>query len=114
MTEPFVTIREFEGFSKRMDGQFMQVTDSTSSLHGKIDSLLLEFKSEAKSMGAMEATVKAVVERLGTLEGEVRTLKDAISNREAQKADSKIGWFREAALVIMAAVISGFFVKYWK
>ena len=114
MAEEFVTVREFDGFSASMRGEIRQVSESTMSLHGKLDTLLLKTGEEARAMGAMESTVKGLTDRMGKLEDQVRDLSEAISNREVQKVDRRLGWFGQLILVAFAALAGGYFSRMFK
>ena len=128
MSDEFVTTREFEGFCKRIDGQFQQVTDATGALHAKLDTLILGSVSEARVIGEISGAIKAINERLERQEretaelrrlqeSEVAGLKGEIKSvREEQASNTKghVNWFMQLAMLVIAAIFWSVIGKVWK
>lgn len=114
MAEEFISAREFDGFSKAIRGEIRQVSESNASLHGKLDSLLLKSSEEARAMGELSASVRALESRMEKYEEKLDTLQAAYSNREIRKGDIGIDWFKGIMGAIIAAIMGGALVKLWK
>lgn len=118
MSEEFVTIREFEGLSKRIDSQFRQVTDGTASLHGKLDTLLLKSSDEARVIGEISGEIRAINQRLERQEretSELRRLQETevanlrgeirgVQEEQINHTKGNVNWFMQLVLVIIAAI----------
>lgn len=65
-------------------------------------------------MGAMESTVRSLETRMGSIESEIKTLKDAFSNREIQKVDKRLGWFGQMVALLIASFAGGLFARIFK
>ena len=128
MSDQFVTIREFEGLSKRLDERFGQVIDGTASLHGKFDTLLLKSVEEARVVGEISGKISAMMERLDRQERETILLRERqekeaeafqeqiseLRERHVRESDGKVNWFMQLAMLIIAAIVGGIITKAWK
>lgn len=125
MTESHVNIREVQALS-----------DSLSALGGKLDDLLVKSNEEARQMGELNATVKAINERLERMEKDNDRERDRLDretqrNREQleeakketkaqidnlyrmhrENADGKLKWWGQVILVVIAAAIGAVLSK---
>ena len=117
MTEPYVTTREFDGFTESIRGEIREVSDSLKTLGGKLDALLLKSNEEARQMGELHATVKAIGDRLSRIEDESKANKaqiDELWEHHSGHQDSKLKWWGEVIIVLIAAVCGAVITKLWK
>ncbi len=117
MPDEFVAIREFEGFSKRIDMQFMHVDNSISSLHGKLDTLLMKGLEEAMMMGEIRGSITSINERLERLEVDSSDAKKgmkALWLEHNKYSEDKLKWWGQVLIVAIAAILGGVITKYIK
>lgn len=117
MPEPFVTTREFDGFIESIRGEMREVSDFLKILGGKLDALLLKSNEEARQMGELHATVRAIGDRLARIEDDNRVNKsqiDELWEHHSKHQDGKLRWWGDVIVVGIAAICGAVVTKIWK
>lgn len=99
MPEEFITTREFDGFTESIRGEIRSLSDSVIGVGGKLDALILKSNEEARAMGELTATIKAMLVRLEAAEEAIADIK----RHNETHNDGKLKWVGQATLVILAA-----------
>ena len=108
MPEEFITTREFDGFTESIRGEIRSLSDSVIGVGGKLDALILKSNEEARAMGELTATIKAILVRLETAEQAIADIK----RHNETHNDGKLKWVGQLALIATGALLTYLFSRF--
>lgn len=103
MPEDFITTREFDGFTESIRGEIRQLSETVIGVGGKLDALILKSNEEARAMGELTATIKAILVRLEAAEKQIGEIK----KYNEEHTDGKLKWIATVAGYIISAIVGG-------
>lgn len=113
-----ITGREFDGFAKGIRDDVDQLRSDFSqgmaALTSRVDVLLLKSSEEARSMGELNAAIKAIGERLERMEKETsshQTQIDELWEAHQRSTENRLSWWGQLAMLVLAALAGGWLTK---
>ena len=110
MAEEFLTKREFDGYTTAMRGEIGRVLEQLSAVSVKIDGLVNIRIDEARMMGQITESIRAINDRLERHEAEEKLMRAELD----QVKDSKAKWWAQLSLIVLAAVMGAFLARFFK
>lgn len=110
MGDEHITAREFDGFAQSLRGSVDMVLGRVNEVSVEVKGLYTNQLEELRIMGELGGSLKAVNEKLATHEDAIKSLRAESASRH----QNGIGWYMQAKLVVLAAVIAALFSKYYK
>lgn len=135
MADSYITSREFDGFADTIRSEIGQIKsdmqERLTAVSAKIDTLILRQVEEARDMGELHGTIRAINDRLARMEDETRANQQKISDlqkvEELQKnnaeslndlwalhereSSGKLKWWQQLVLTLVAAAAGAWFYK---
>ena len=114
MPDEFVSLREFDGFADSMRNEFRCLSDQIVQVSTKIDGLNQLRIEEARVMGEITSTIKAINDRLDHQEAERAEMQaeiDGLWQEHANVVKSKLGWVGQLVALVLAAVAGGLIAR---
>jgi len=108
MADEFINLREFDGFAASMRNDFRSLSDQVVQIDTKINLLMQVRVEEARIMGEITSSIKAINDRLDHQEQDFHTMKSEIDNlweEHASIAKSKLGWIGQLIAMAVAAAV---------
>jgi hypothetical protein len=112
MAEEFINLREFDGFAASMRNDFRSLSEQVVQIDTKINMLMQVRVEEARIMGEITSTIKAINARLdgqdlglASIRGEI----DSLWEEHANIAKSKLGWIGQLVALAVAAAVGALF-----
>jgi hypothetical protein len=109
MAEEFIGKREFDGYAQSMRDEVQRVSDLIRDVSIKIDGLVNIRIEEARMMGQITESIRAINDRLERHEAAERALEVELKLLK----DGKTKWWSQLGIYVAAAVIGAFFAKYY-
>lgn len=114
MDDTYLRTREFDSFSRAIREDVKMVADSVTKVAVQLDTLINGRIEEARVMGEITESIRALNSRLDKHETDARDMWDEIGRiRKAREesAGDKLKWWWEAVIFIGAAIIGGIVSK---
>ena len=92
-----------------MRDEFQRVSDQVREVSVKVDSLVNVRIEEARMMGQITESIRAINDRLERHESAERALEIELKTLK----DGKSKWWSQLSIYVLAAIIGAFFAKYY-
>lgn len=110
MPEDYIGKREFDGYAQSMRDEVQRVSDQVRDVSVKIDSLVNIRIDEARMMGQITESIRAINDRLERHEAAEKAMSIEIERMK----EGKTKWWSQLAALVVAAITGALFTRFSK